>query len=109
MLWVPSYYSGQYGLRTSPAAAGSGISCLWKRPGQFYKHPGPDYVSGAQNIHAATSGYVYHITFHTDTGEILKLYMNPDRFFPIAENAVGMLSWQGSRFRDFIPEEKKEV
>lgn len=74
----------------------------------YCKYPDPEYVSGSQNIHATSSGYIYYITFHTDTGEVLKLYLNPKPFFAIEENAVGQLTWQGGRFWNFVPEEKEE-
>ncbi|MBQ3193114.1 MAG: DUF2500 family protein [Oscillospiraceae bacterium] len=64
----------------------------------YCKHPDPVYVPGAQSIRRAASGYVYYVTFHTDTGEIVKLYLNYDRFFLLEENSYGMLKWEGERF-----------
>ena len=52
--------------------------------------------------------YVRYITFHTDRGESLKLYMTGQEFFEIRENDVGMLTWQGEKFWKFVPENKEE-
>ena len=52
-----------------------------------------------------TSGDVHFITFHTDSGEIVKLYMNPQQFYSIPEGSHGMLTWQGKRFWKFEKEE----
>lgn len=50
--------------------------------------------------------YVYYITFHTDFGEALKLYMTRDDFYILQEGDVGELTWQGEKFWKFIPDEK---
>lgn len=50
--------------------------------------------------------YVYYITFHTDLGEALKLYMDKNDFYRIREGEAGQLTWQGSKFWKFIPEDK---
>lgn len=52
-----------------------------------------------------TSGDVHFITFHTDSGEIVKLYMNARQFYSIPEGSRGMLTWQGERFWKFEKEE----
>lgn len=52
--------------------------------------------------------YVYYITFHTDFGEAVKLYMTGDDFFIINEGDAGMLTWQGEKLWKFIPEPKEE-
>ena len=52
--------------------------------------------------------YVYYITFHTDFGETVKLYMNRDDFYTLSEGDTGMLTWQGEKFWKFIPDKKEE-
>ena len=52
--------------------------------------------------------YVRYVTFHTDRGEAVKLYMTGQQFFELQESDVGMLTWQGTKFWKFEPE-KKEV
>jgi len=52
--------------------------------------------------------YVHYITFHTDFGEAVKLYMNRDDFYIIREGDVGQLTWQGEKFWRFVPEKKEE-
>ena len=52
--------------------------------------------------------YVRYITFHTDHGEAVKLYMTGQEFFEVNENDVGMLTWQGKKFWKFEPEKKEE-
>jgi hypothetical protein len=51
--------------------------------------------------------YVRYITFHTDHGEAVKLYMTGQDFFEINENDVGILTWQGTKFWKFEPEKKE--
>lgn len=48
-----------------------------------------------------TTNYVYHITFHTESGEALKLYMNRDAYFNIPEGASGELLCQGEKLWRF--------
>lgn len=66
-----------------------------------YKHPEMDapYLGRGYS-------YVYYITFHTDFGQALKLYMTRDDFYILHEGDVGLLTWQGEKFWKFIPEEK---
>ena len=52
--------------------------------------------------------YVRYITFHTDHGQAVKLHMTGQQFFEIPEDAVGMLTWQGTRFWKFEPEKKED-
>lgn len=65
----------------------------------YYKHPEVDYLPQGN----ASSG-VYHITFHTDGGDIVKLYMNPGDYYSIEEGAWGELTWQGEKFWKFRQE-----
>lgn len=66
----------------------------------FFKHPEQALVNSGR-----TSGDVHFITFHTDSGEIVKLYMNPQQFYSIPEGSRGKLTWQGDRFWKFEKEE----
>ena len=52
--------------------------------------------------------YVRYITFHTDHGQAVKLHMTGQQFFETPEDAVGMLTWQGTRFWKFEPEKKED-
>ena len=52
--------------------------------------------------------HVRYVTFHTDHGEAVKLYMTGQDFFEINENDVGMLTWQGTKFWRFEPEKKED-
>lgn len=66
----------------------------------YFKHPEQALVNAGR-----TSGDVHFITFHTDSGEIVKLYMNPQQFYSIPEGSRGTLTWQGERFWKFVKEE----
>lgn len=48
-----------------------------------------------------TTNYVYHITFHTESGEAVKLYMDRDAYFSIPEGASGELLYQAERLWRF--------
>lgn len=48
-----------------------------------------------------TTNYVYHIIFHTESGEAVKLYMNRDAYFNISEGASGELLYQGEKLWRF--------
>lgn len=66
----------------------------------YCKHPDMEpYLIGRH------STYVCYITFHTDHGEILKLYMNPTDYHSIPEGSQGELTWQADRFWKFEKEE----
>ena len=80
------YKRDQCEVETAPATA-------------FYKHPDMEPVLAGRS-----STYVYHITFHTDSGDILKLYMNPTEYHSIQEGDKGKLTWQGPRFWKFEQE-----
>ena len=73
-------------VNTSPATA-------------YYKHPETALVNQGR-----TSGDVHFITFHTDSGEAVKLYMTSRDFYSIPEGSRGMLTWQGERFWKFEKE-----
>ena len=65
----------------------------------YFKHPEQALVNAGR-----TSGDVHFITFHTDSGEIVKLSMNPRQFYSISEGSRGILTWQGERFWKFEQE-----
>ncbi len=69
----------------------------------YYKHPEIDapYLGPGYR-------YVYYITFHTDIGESVKLYMTGDDFYVINEGDTGQLTWQGEKFWKFVPDSKEE-
>lgn len=66
----------------------------------YYKHPDMETVLLGRH-----SSYIYYITFHTESGDILKLYMNPQDYFSIPEGSWGTLTWQSDRFWKFEKEE----
>lgn len=51
----------------------------------------------------------FQIVFHTETGDILKLYMGRAQYYQISEGAWGELTWQGKRFWGFRMDDGKEV
>lgn len=51
--------------------------------------------------------YVHFITFHTQLGEAVKLYLNPDDFYILNEGDTGELTWQGEKFWRFVPDQKE--
>lgn len=65
----------------------------------WFKHPDMEPV-----LTGRASTYVCYITFHTDAGESLKLYMTRVDFYSIEENSRGLLTWQGTRFWKFEQE-----
>ena len=70
----------------------------------YYKDPDTFPV-----IAGRTTNYVYHITFHTDAGEAVTLYMNRDAYFSIPEGASGELLYQGERLWRFTLENGTEI
>ena len=66
----------------------------------YYKHPDMEPALAGRH-----SSYIYYITFHTETGEILKLYMNSQDYFAISEGSWGILTWQHNKFWKFQKEE----
>lgn len=56
-----------------------------------------------------TTNYVYHITFHTEAGEAVTLYMNRDAYFNIPEGASGELLYQGEKLWRFTLEDGTEI
>ena len=65
----------------------------------YFKHPDMKPVLAGRS-----STYVYYVTFHTDSGESVKLYLNPGQFHSIEEGSRGILTWQGDRFWKFEQE-----
>lgn len=73
---------------------------LTARAVAYCKHPEMEPV-----LSGRASTYVYYITFHTETGDILKLYMTPANYHSIDENTWGILTWQSNRFWKFEKED----
>lgn len=65
----------------------------------YLKHPETALVNQGRS-----NADVHFITFHTDSGDIVKLYMNAKDFYSIPEGSCGMLTWQGTRFWKFTQE-----
>lgn len=66
----------------------------------YYKDPETYPVMAGR-----TTNYVYHITFHTEVGEAITLYMNRDAYFNIPEGASGELLYQGEKLWRFTLED----
>ena len=64
-----------------------------------YKHPEKEMVYAGRGNHE-----LFFITFHTDQGQQLKLYMTYEHFYILEEGDTGMLTWQGEKFWKFEPE-----
>ena len=69
-----------------------------------YKHPDMEPVLLGRH-----SCYIYYVTFHTETGEALTLYMNRDAYFNIPEGASGELLYQGEKLWRFTLEDGTEI
>ena len=70
----------------------------------YYKDPDTFPVMAGR-----TTNYVYHITFHTEAGEAVTLYMNRDAYFNIPEGASGELLYQGEKLWRFTLEDGTEI
>ena len=70
----------------------------------YYKDPNTFPVMAGR-----TTNYVYHITFHTEAGEAVTLYMNRDAYFNIPEGASGELLYQGEKLWRFTLEDGTEI
>ena len=66
----------------------------------YCKHPETLLVNQGRS-----SGDVHFIPFHTESGDILRLYMTARDFYSIPEGCKGNLTWQGERFWKFEKEE----
>jgi len=65
-----------------------------------WKDPEPE-----QQLLGRHSSWIYYIIFHTDQGDILRLYLNRDPYFSLQEGDRGVLTWQADRFWRFEKEE----
>ena len=70
----------------------------------YYKDP-----DMKASLHGRNHTYVFHIIFHTESGEILNLYMGRDQYYRIPEGATGALTWQEKKFWSFKMEDGTEV
>lgn len=66
----------------------------------YWKNPEP-----TQQLLGRHSSMIYYITFHTDNGNILTLYLNAQDYFSLQEGDTGLLTWQADRFWKFIKED----
>lgn len=66
----------------------------------YWKDPEPK-----QALLGRHSSWVYYITFHTDAGDILPLYLNGETYYSLQEGDKGILTWQADRFWKFEKEE----
>ena len=58
-----------------------------------------------QELLGRHSTWIYYVTFHTDSGLILDLYLSGESYFSLQEGDVGILTWQHNRFWKFEKEE----
>ncbi len=63
------------------------------------KDPNPGYAPQGRS-----SSSVYYITFLTEEGEQVRLYMQYQDFYVIAQGSRGTLTWQGEKFLKFLPD-----
>ena len=69
-----------------------------------YKHTEKEMVYAGRG-----NNELFYITFHTEFGQQVKLYMTYEYFYTLEEGDTGILTWQGERFWKFVPDKKKEV
>lgn len=62
-----------------------------------------------QSIDGRSHTGFFCITFHTEDGEILNLYMGRDQYFNIPEGAAGVLTWQYTKFWNFKLDNGQEI
>jgi len=70
----------------------------------YYKHP--EFVTSTVRTNVGMrNDTIHYITFHTESGDILKLYMHAKDFYAIDEGCWGTLTWQADKFWKFEKEE----
>lgn len=70
----------------------------------YFKHPESETMTVRTNVGLRNES-THHITFQTESGDILKLYLPEKDFLAIQEGTWGMLTWQGNKFWRFDKEE----
>lgn len=70
----------------------------------YYKDP-----EMKASIDGRNHTYIFHITFHTESGDVLKLYMGRDQYYNIPEGAAGELTWQENKFWNFKMDDGREI
>lgn len=70
----------------------------------YCKHPEFETSTVRTNV-GMRNDTIHYITFHTESGDILKLYMHAKDFYAIPEGSKGTLTWQADRFWKFEKEE----
>ena len=73
----------------------------------YFKHPESEKTT-VKTLHGYRNESTCWVTFHTDHGEAVRLYMTEQDYLRLQENDAGMLTWQGTRFWKFEPENKEE-
>ena len=68
----------------------------------YCKHPEKEMVYAGRGSHE-----LFYVTFHTEGGQQLKLYMTYDQFYNMEEGQTGLLTWQGEKFWKFLPDDKE--
>ena len=68
----------------------------------YYKHPEKEMVYAGRG-----NNELFYVTFHTESGQQLKLYMTYDQFYNMEEGQTGLLTWQGEKFWKFLPDDKE--
>lgn len=67
-----------------------------------YKHEEKEMVYAGRG-----NNELFYVTFHTEGGLQLKLYMTYEYFYTLEEGQTGILTWQGEKFWKFIPDKKE--
>lgn len=58
--------------------------------------------NGAGNMHHTTTSTTYYVTFQVASGDRMELQIAGDRFGYVVEGDSGQLTFQGTRFLDFV-------
>lgn len=69
----------------------------------YFKHPESEAMTVRTSV-GLWNEHIHYITFHTDSGDILKLYLHEKDFLAIPEGTWGTLTWQGDKFWKFETE-----
>ena len=70
----------------------------------YYKHPDMETMTVRTSVGLRNES-THYITFHTESGDILRLYMTDKDFYAIPEGSWGMLTWQHNKFWKFEKED----
>ena len=70
----------------------------------YCKHPEFETTTVRTNV-GMRNDTIHYITFHTESGDILKLYMHEKDYYAISDGSRGTLTWQADKFWKFEKEE----